>query len=69
MKIYTLISFLIISMGFSAGSQMRTFKSADGSKTLKAKVLDYYQAKGTVKMLREGGKGHDLSSEGSQQRG
>ena len=56
MKIYTLISFLIISMGFSAGSQMRTFKSADGSKTLKAKVLDYYQAKGTVKMLREGGK-------------
>ena len=43
-------------MGFSAGSQMRTFKSADGSKTLKAKVLDYYQAKGTVKMLREGGK-------------
>ena len=56
MKIYTLISFLIISMGFSAGSQMRTFKSADGSKTLKAKVLEYYQAKGTVKMLREGGK-------------
>lgn len=56
MKIFTLFSFLIISMAFSAGAEMRTFTSADGSKTLKAKVLDYSQAKGTVKMVREGGK-------------
>ena len=50
---------LIILVGlsvYSVGSDMRKFTSADGSKTLKAKVLDYSQSKGTVKILRSDSK-------------
>ena len=50
---------LIILVGlsvYSVGSDMRKFTSADGSKTLNAKVLDYSQSKGTVKILRSDSK-------------
>ena len=54
----TLTTFLI-SIAFiavSAAADIREFTSADGTKTLKAKVLDYSQDKGVVKMLRVDGK-------------
>ena len=53
----TLTTFLI-SIAFiavSAAADIREFTSADGTKTLKAKVLDYSQDKGVVKMLRVDG--------------
>ena len=53
------ITIFLISIAFaavSAGADVREFTSADGSKTLKAKVLDYSQDKGVVKMLRVDGK-------------
>ena len=54
----TLTTFLI-SIAFiavSAAADLREFTSADGTKTLKAKVLDYSQDKGVVKILRADGK-------------
>ena len=40
----------------AGAAEMRTFTSADGSKTLQAKMLDYSAAKSTAKILRSDGK-------------
>ena len=40
----------------AGGAEMRSFTSADGSKTLKAKVLDVSAAKQTARILRSDGK-------------
>ena len=53
------LTIFLISTAFivvSSAADIREFTSADGTKTLKAKVLDYSQDKGVVKILRADGK-------------
>ncbi len=40
----------------AGAAEMRTFTSSQGSKTLKAKMLDYSATKGTARILRSDGK-------------
>jgi hypothetical protein len=40
----------------AGAAEMRTFTSSDGSKTLKAKMLDFSATKGTARILRSDGK-------------
>ncbi len=56
MKTLTTFLITISFIAVSAAADIREFTSADGTKTLKAKVLDYFQNKGIVKMLRVDGK-------------
>ena len=56
MKTLTTFLITISFIAVSAAADIREFTSADGTKTLKAKVLDYSQDKGVVKMLRVDGK-------------
>lgn len=56
MKTFTTFLISIAFVVASGAADMREFTSADGSKTLNAKVLDYSQAKGVAKILRADGK-------------
>ncbi|HAA86889.1 MAG: hypothetical protein VX577_01655 [Verrucomicrobiota bacterium] len=56
MKTFTIFLISIAIVAGSGAADMREFTSADGSKTLKAKVLDYSQDKGVAKILRADGK-------------
>ena len=56
MKTLTTFLISIAFIALSSAADIREFTSADGTKTLKAKVLDYSQDKGVVKMLRVDGK-------------
>lgn len=56
MKTLTTFLITISFIAVSAAADIREFTSADGTKTLKAKVLDYSQDKGVVKILRVDGK-------------
>ncbi len=56
MKTLTTFLITISFIAVSAAADIREFTSADGTKTLKAKVLDYSQDKGVVKMLRVDGR-------------
>ena len=62
MKTLTTFLITISFIAVSAAADIREFTSADGTKTLKAKVLDYFQNKGIVKMLRVDGKAMTFQS-------
>ena len=56
MKFLFPIILAILVTALSGAAELRTFTSADGSKTLKAKVLDVSAAKQTTRILRSDGK-------------
>ena len=56
MKFLFPIILATVSATVAGAAEMRTFTSAEGSKTLQAKMLDYSAAKGTAKILRSDGK-------------
>jgi len=55
MKFLFPIILAALCTALAGAAEMRTFTSADGSKTLQAKVLDVSAAKQTARILRSGG--------------